>query len=194
MKAVYVTTYNCENNVKSASNSILLLCPCSFWSVFTRSLIYLPRLQSSFLSLKPQFIILFLSSPLLCSVSRCSPRPMLVTPWHKNQRLLLTSSLPFHHFIITSLRHPAMWSTSDGIVPKENDTFGENHTHFRSLQHLGSTWGSDVFKEQSPDSGKVTEWVSITSMFVCPGWGRTTHNSVQLLIAWLIQRSSLWSY
>jgi len=63
-----------------------------------------------------------------------------------------------------------MQTTSDGIVPKENDTFGENythththmHTHFRSLQHSGSTWGSDVFKEQSLDHGKVRESVSVT--------------------------------
>lgn len=102
VKAVYVKTCNCENNVKSASNSILLLCPCSFWSVFTRSLIYVPGLQSSFLSLKPQFIILFLSSPLLCSVSRCSPRPHAshtLTQESKSSPNLFSPFSSFYHYI-----------------------------------------------------------------------------------------------
>ncbi len=106
MRAVYVTTYNGENNIKSTLNSVHLLRPCSLWSVFTHFLlIYLPVCCPLFLPLSPNLSFCFLSSPLLCSVSPLFPQgPMLVTPWHKNQRVLLTSSLPFHHFIITSLR------------------------------------------------------------------------------------------
>lgn len=63
-----------------------------------------------------------------------------------------------------------MQSTSDGIVPKENDTFGENHAYTHTLNHYNIRGQHEalMFSKSRVCSGKVTESVSVTSMLSCP--------------------------
>jgi len=112
---------------------------------------------------------------------RCSPRPHshTLTEESKSSSNLFSPFSSFYHYIPLSSIHADYfwWYCSQRKWhfwwKLHTHTHTHMHTHFRSLQHSGSTWGSDVFKEQSLDHGKVRESVSVTSIR-----DKKTHNSV----------------
>ncbi len=109
MRAVYVTTYNCENNIKSTLNSVHLLRPCSLWSVFTHFLlIYLPVCCPLFLPLSPNLSFCFslLRSSVLYPV--VPPRPHAshtLTQESKSSSNLFSPFSSFYHYIPPSTWH-----------------------------------------------------------------------------------------